>query len=400
MVTIKPFRGWIYDEKKVGQISKVAAPPHDVISDDEYAELMTRSEHNIAKILLPPNDDYNGAAKSLKELAANGIIKQDAKPCYYAYEQEFKRRVKTERRLGFVALIKATPLGEEVLPHELTFPDRVADRYNLLSAANAELCPVFGLFSGDGKIKKILEKGREDPLFEFTDDKGVVNRIWRVEDAGEITKAFKDKKVIIADGHHRYTAAAQYAKSGKGGFTMIYLADIEDPAVKILPTHRLIKRPRFDIYDFLKRASEMFDVAEVGSIDELESELEKHGKHSFGVHTKKTSHILKLKNPHTINALISEGSSEKKRLDVSVLHGIILKQFVTLGDGPISYSKHQDDVIRLINDGSHDVAFLLPHMHVREVVTISENGEVMPHKSTYFYPKPMAGVVMHLLDEV
>jgi uncharacterized protein (DUF1015 family) len=398
MATIKPFRGWFYDQHKIGDISKVVAPPHDVLSDEEYGELLKRSEHNIARILLPPDDDYKAAAESLKGLIKDGIIRQDGKPAYYAYEQELRRRGKTERRLGFVALVKAEPFGKDVLPHELTFADNVEDRFKLLKEANAELCPVFGLFRGSSRIRELLEKGRDRPLFEFTDDNGVTNRVWRVGDTDEITQVFKDKKIIIADGHHRYTAASQFAKSGRGGFTMIYLADIEDPSVRILPTHRLVQRPGFDIYDFLKRSSDLFEVRELGGIGELESELERQGKHSFGVYTKNSSHLLKLKDARAIDELIPEGSREQKQLDVSVLNGILLKKLLKAYKEPVSYSKRQDDVVRLIGDGSHDVAFLLSNMHVRDVVDIVEKGELMPQKSTYFYPKPLSGVIIHIIE--
>jgi len=401
MVKIQPFRGWAFDTAKAGDITKLVTPPHDVISEKERKAFKKLSKHNILRIILPEGDDYSSAARALDELLSKGMIRQDSKLAYYAYEQEFKQRGKGMRRLGFLALVRAEPLGKDVLPHEQTFPDKVKDRLLLLQESRVETSPVFGLYKGNTKITKALARGREHPLFEFKDASGVVNRVWPVYDTREITDFFKGKKVIIADGHHRYTAASKFAESAKSEeekFTMMYLVDISDPALKILPTHRLIEDPRFDIMGFIERASEFFDVIKVKDIDELQSRLEKHGKHSFGVHTKDDSYLLKLKDAQHADRLIKEGSSDWKRLDVSVLHALVLDRLLGVPKERIYYAKHQDDIIRMINDKTHHVAFLLPHTDISEVVKIVENSELMPHKSTYFSPKPLAGLVIRFID--
>jgi len=395
MVLIKPFRGWFYDEKKVGRIADVVSPPHDVISKEERAALKRRSKHNIVRVLLPPNGDYKGAASVLKKLIADKVIIKDKKPAYYAYEQEFSIRGKKLKRLGLLALVKADPLGNDVLPHERTFPDQIRDRFELLNAAHAELCPVFGLYSGDGSLAKVLGKAKK-ALFEFTDDRGVINRIWPVYDTETITRHFTDKKIIIADGHHRYTAASQLAAEGHGsGYTLMYLSDISDPALKILPTHRIVESPGFDMQRFLQSASDFFEASKARDIDSLEGEILERGKHHFGVHDRNDSYLLRLKDPSVIDSLGTE-SRDWKNLDVSILQRLILDRL--LRQSRISYAKHQEDVVRLISDGSHHVAFLLPNTGITEVVRIVEHGEVMPHKSTYFYPKPLAGVVIHIIE--
>ncbi len=401
MVAIKPFKGWAFDTAKAGDITKLVAPPHDVISEEEQKRFKQLSKHNIVRIILPEGDDYSSAARALDELLSKGVIRQDSKPAYYAYEQEFKQRGKSMRRLGFLALVRAEPLGKDVLPHEKTFPDKVKDRLLLLQDSRVETSPAFGLYKGSAKITKALARGRENPLFEFKDASGVVNRVWPVYDTKEITDFFKGKKVIIADGHHRYTAASKFAASAKSEdekFTMMYLVDISDPALKILPTHRLVEDPRFDLMDFLERASEFFDVIKVRDIEELQSKLEKHGKHSFGVHTKDDSYLLRLKDAQHADRFIAGGSRDWKRLDVSVLHALVLDRLLSVPKERIYYAKHQDDVIRMINGRTHNVAFLLPHTDISEVVKIVENNELMPHKSTYFSPKPLAGLVIRFID--
>jgi len=401
MVAIKPFKGWAFDTAKAGDITKLVAPPHDVISEEEQKRFKQLSKHNIVRIILPEGDDYSSAARALDELLSKGVIRQDSKPAYYAYEQEFKQRGKSMRRLGFLALVRAEPLGKDVLPHEKTFPDKVKDRLLLLQDSRVETSPAFGLYKGSAKITKALARGREGHLFEFKDASGVVNRVWPVYDTKEITDFFKGKKVIIADGHHRYTAASKFAASAKSEdekFTMMYLVDISDPALKILPTHRLVEDPRFDLMDFLERASEFFDVIKVRDIEELQSKLEKHGKHSFGVHTKDDSYLLRLKDAQHADRFIAGGSRDWKRLDVSVLHALVLDRLLSVPKERIYYAKHQDDVIRMINGRTHNVAFLLPHTDISEVVKIVENNELMPHKSTYFSPKPLAGLVIRFID--
>ncbi len=399
MVEIKPFRGWFYDKDMIGEITKVVAPPHDVISAEQHKKLRKKSKYNIVSVLLPADNDYKKAARILRDLISEKILIKDKTSAYYAYEQEFDNRGKKMKRVGIMALVKAGPLGKDVLPHEKTFPEKVKDRKELLCASHAELCPVFGLYKGDDDLRKTIYSGSDAPLIEFIDDDGVKNRIWRVKETGKITRFFEDQKIIIADGHHRYTAASQFAKEGKGdGFTLMYLADVTDPALKILPTHRLVEHQEFDLDRFLKEASEHFHAKKANGINALESMLEDGGKHSFGLHTKKGSYLLKLKDADAASLLIKGGSDDWKKLDVSVLHRLMIDGILGADIASISYSKSHGEVAQLIDGGVYDVAFLLPHSDVGEVVKIAENREVMPHKSTYFYPKPMAGVVIHIVE--
>ncbi len=401
MVDIKPFRGWLYDESKAGDISCLVAPPHDVISDEEQDALYKRSKHNSVRLVLPKSG-HGEAREKLEEFISSGAVVRDEAPAYYIYEQESLHGGKVSNRLGFIALVKAGPLGEDVLPHEMIFPDRAEDRFNLFLEAMADTSPVFGLYEGDAELRKRLESVRKSkPLFEFRDGQGVINRMWPLRDKAAldaITKAFKGRKIIIADGHHRYTAASNLAKlkgiDTDAGYVMAYLADIDDPALSVLPTHRLVKHRDFDLDAFLEKASGLFHVSRHGDIYSLEDALSESGKHAFGVHTKGNSYILKLKDPSVVETLVPGGKSRDwKNLDVSVLHHIVIDRLMP-ANGDITFTKHREDVIELIDSGEYHVALLLRHADVSEVAKIAKNGELMPHKSTYFYPKPLAGMVI------
>jgi len=409
MVGIRPFCGWYYDVGKVGDIESVVAPPHDVISDEEREGLYAKSEHNAVRVILP-KDGYDEAKEALDNMAADGAIKQDDKESFYVYEQEFDLRGKLTKRAGLMALVEAKPFGAgDVLPHEMTFPEKVEDRLQVFWKTRANLSPVFSLYQGDEEVRRIIDETRAgEPRFEFEDSQGIVNRLWPIndsEDVKDIIQRFKEKKVTIADGHHRYTAAAKFAKLDEApdsNYVLMYLVDIDDPGLKVLPTHRLLKH-KITLDGIIRSASELFDIMELDGIHELEEALDGNGKYSFGLHTKEKCYLLKLKDPAVIELIIAdeEGETKKSRdwkhLDVSVLRGVIFKKLLGLSgelDGIVTYAKHKDDVIRLIDDGTYDLAFLLRHTDVGDVVRIVENGEVMPHKSTYFWPKPLAGLVI------
>lgn len=401
MVEIKPFRGWFFDETKITDMNKVVAPPHDVISEIEQEGLYQKSPYNVVRLILPKGDNYSEAAKALETMLSEKIIIQDEKPAYYIYEQDFYHRGQMLRRFGFLALVRAEPLGKNVLPHEMVFSDRIEDRLNLLHALRADLSPVFGLYKDlNSEVREALWCGRSPvPLFEFTDTGEVTHRIWPVYDHGSVAAMFQNRKIIIADGHHRYTAAANFAESAKNEeekYVLMYLVGQDDPALIILPTHRLLSIPEFNLDDFLKKASNYFNIEEVKDVYELESVLLEADRHTFGMHTKDKSYVMELKDKGIVEKL--EGTGHKKHLEVSVLHEFVIGRILGVDVHKLEYAKKPDDVHRLIEEETHDVAFLLRQPEIDDVVKVVEDGDVMPHKSTYFYPKPLAGMIIRMMD--
>jgi len=400
MVEIKPFIGWHFDEKTVKDMKLVVAPPHDVISKWEQDELYSKSPYNVVKLILPKSGSPQEAKDALNALIDDKVIVRAEKPAYYIYEQEFTYGGTTLRRFGFLALIKVEKFGNGIFPHEMVFQDRVDERYEMISKTRADLSPVFGLFKdSNSEVREALWCSRDQsPLFDFKDSNGSVHRIWPVYDNSAIAAMFKEKKIIVADGHHRYTAASMLAErdaSEDAKYTMIYLVGMDDPALMILPTHRLVTIPEFDLTAFLKKASVYFNIQEMKDVYELESVLVEADEHTFGMHTRDKSFLLELKDKSIIAKLV--GIKHKHKLDVSVLQEFVIKRIMGAELHQVSYSKHPDEVKRLIEEETHDVAFLMRRPSVDDVSKVVDEGDIMPHKSTYFFPKPLAGVIIRLI---
>lgn len=400
MVTIKPFCGWFYDIDKMGDMRKLVSPPHDVISDEERDKLYSVSEHNIVRLLLPKGG-YSEASDFLEKISSEKIICPDEKASYYLYEQEFKNAFGIEKRAGILALVLAEPFGKNILAHEKVFPEKVEDRLNLLTVAKADTSPIFGMYADkSGSIADIVGKTKQSaPKTEFIDESDTINRLWKIEETEDVTRLFGEEKIIIADGHHRYTAASELARRGGPKYTLMYLVDINDPGLRILPTHRFIKDDSFDTKKFLSDASSKFDIRPVDDISQIEDILADSGRHTFGLHSKDGSYILTLKD----KSLLDDGDPNKhplvRNLDVSVLNDIILPKIANVAPDSVDYAKHADDVIRLIGSGLCKAAFMLRHSDIGEIIDIVECNELMPHKSTYFHPKPMAGVIIRKIED-
>ena len=419
MAKIEPFQSVYYNSTVVEDISKVVCPPYDIIGADEQEAFYQKNPYNIIRLILGKDfsgdtadeNKYTRAAGYLEDWLRRSIFIQDPESVLYVYEQIFSLEGKKKRRLGFIALMRLQEEGESktVYPHENTHTAPKEDRLKLIKSVEANLSPIFTIFSDpDKQIKKILEENIADekPFFEVPDDKGIQNRIWRLTQKPLIDKIrsfFADKEIFIADGHHRYEVAKTFRdykrsadpKNFKDSYNyiMTYLTPLEDDGLCILPTHRLIKNAKFspDIFNTY------FSVKEMPSGADLVSEMNQKEDDVgiFGLYKDKKFYLLKLTDKRECNKFIQEGPKEYKNLDVVILHKVLFDHVLKVGLSQINYEVDLDQAVRLTDNAVYDALFILNPTKIEQIRTIALGGEVMPQKSTYFYPKLLSGFLIH-----
>lgn len=428
MPRIEPFKGILYNPKKV-EISKVVAPPYDIISPEMQEELYRADEHNIVRLILgkeeagdsEANNKYKRAGEFFNKWLRENAMAQDKAPAVYVYAQVYSTLGKKKLQLGFIALIKIEdPSKTKVRPHENTFAKPKEDRLNLIREVHANLSCIFTLFRDkNGSVEKILKStAKKKPLFNIVYD-DVRHKLWRMDDKkliNKIQKAMEKKEIFIADGHHRYEASVMYhdemekkqrTDKDKGhGYAMMYFTPISEEALTILATHRLVKNIYMDPGLFIEKIKAYFHVKEEASLKGLLKKMAaaKKNEYLLGMYLRSGKLYLlnlNLKKPNTLDRLIKENRSDAwKRLDVSVLHGVILNNILGLKDkvkdeDNIVYTRDPEFVRKEMEKGKFDAAFLLNPTKVDQVRQIAEIGDRMPHKSTYFYPKLVTGLVIN-----
>lgn len=424
MAEIKAFRAMRYTDN-AGEISKNICPPYDIISEEERLGFLAKSENNIVKLELPKGEQpYEEAAKTLCEMKNAGILANDGKPGLYIYEEEFTAYGERKIVRGLYTRVKLCEFSEGVvLPHEETLSKAKADRFNLMSATFCNFSAIYSMYTDEEKVirSRIDALAERKPDVEFTDYEGIVQRLWCVydsEDIAFIEKAFADKKLYIADGHHRYETALNFKKkliqdgiikdeNHPGNYCMMFLADIDHEGLVVFPTHRMVK----DLKDFnsakaLEGMSQYFEIEKMNCPKCLEKALLKNAdKNSFGYFDGKDSYLLILKdNDEAKSALdnMLEGKSDAyKSLDVSVLHNLILEKIFGIDKENmanqinLNYTRSYDEAIERVKSGDYNCSFLLNSTKVRQIKDVAAAGEKMPQKSTYFYPKLITGLVMN-----
>ena len=430
MADIRPFKGVRYNQAKVGNLDAVVTPPYDVISPEDQEQYYERHENNVIRLILPKEsttnsasgNKYERAASSLRDWLEAEILFWDAETSLYAYEQEYKISDKLMRRLGFTCLVRLEDYERRtVLPHENILARPKEDRLNLIRATQANFDSVFGLHA-DGRIEKILRPFLLNvPDASAVDKDGVKSNLWRIsgrEAIGAVAESLATESVLIADGHHRYAAALAYrdemrAQTGDNDpdapyeFVMMTLVFLEDKGLVVLPTHRLVRNiESFDAASFSARLSEFFEMEKTPAEKLVETvECAGSAKHVFGLHLGGgRSYVLKLKptvSPERVIA--SPGSDALKRLDVSVLHSLILEKLLGIGaqhlstQSNLSYTRNPEEALKSVDRGEYQAFFLLNPTRVDEVKAVAAAGDKMPQKSTYFYPKLLTGMVMRVM---
>ena len=422
MADIKPFRGLFYNPKNI-DIKKVVTPPYDVISRRMQERFYREDPHNVIRLILgleeksdnAADNRYTRAKKYLAGWVKNKILIKSKKPCFYLYTQQYLYKGRKRTRLGFIALMKIEdPKKSKVLPHEYTLNKPKEDRLKLIMNTGANLSPIFSLFEDrNNRISSALKGWAESkkPLFIF-ETEGVTHGIWELDDKKTLKKIvslMRKRKIFIADGHHRYEVALTYKKTAEkkkrmknAPRVMMYFSKLTGKRnLTILSTHRVVSgNGYFKKDDIPKRLSGCFRFKKKKSLREIIKELEKPGpRHTFGVYLGGSEfHVLIPKNAHSIKALIDRKKHPSlRRLDVTVLHDIIMAKLLSVktGENSIKYVKSEEDACRLVDRGGFDAAFFLRPTSVFDMKAVAERGVMMPQKSTYFYPKLLTGLVIN-----
>lgn len=427
MAEIKAFKGLRYNTDIAGEICQLCCPPYDIISEEERLGYINANDNNIIRLELPKGDQpYKGAAEVLKMWEDKGVLIREDEPAIYVYEEEFTVYGKRKRIKGIIARVKLEEFEKGViLPHEFTLSKAKEDRLNLMKATNCNFSQIYALYMDEehSTMKTVDANTSDDPVLEFTDIEKVTHRLWIVKDKESISKIendFVDRKLYIADGHHRYETALNYrnycrenglSKEGDAqDYQMIFMCDMQHPGLVVLPTHRLVRDlEHFDKKEVLEKCKKHFEIKEFEGTADMGDVLYKkykEGRNSFGFYCggnkwtmltlKKTTDAVKRANPKLSKAMRS--------LDVTVLHSLILEKIFGIDKENmaqqinLTYSKYFDEAISAVDQGKAQCSFILNPTRVEQIGEVAANGEKMPQKSTYFYPKMITGMVMNKLD--
>jgi len=421
VVEIRPFKAFRYSKEKVGDYSKVIAPPYDVVMRELREKLRSKSPYNCIWVTLgeeiKENKELNlyaEAKKNLDKWIKDGVLVQDKKPAFYAYEQVFTLKDGNEyKRRGFIPLVKLTPFEEgTVLPHEFTLSGPKIDRLDLLRATETNTESIFALFTdGSGVVNSILSETMDKvPDFEATDDNGVISRLWVIDNEDKVSKIVEtmaDKKLFIADGHHRYETHINYSQENPKADAMpILLVEMDNSGLLVLPTHRLMYGiDGFDFAEFTKDLMDWFDIEELNlENSEMEKLLESRDAKAFIARSHGKTILFTLKESVYLGEFMPELVKEIQELDVSILHHIVIEKM--LGVSPeqiarkehIQYVKDFGEAVEKADSEKFDIGFLMNATKKDQVVDSCLAGQKMPQKSTYFYPKIVSGLLFRKIE--
>ncbi|HEX30201.1 TPA: DUF1015 domain-containing protein [Candidatus Poribacteria bacterium] len=403
MPEIRPFRGVLYDTSRV-RIEEVVTPPYDVISDREKEFYKSLNPYNMVYLLLEP--DYPKAAERFRRWLREGVLKQDDRPAIYIYRQEFPHGGRKIARLGFIARMRIAD-GDELMPHENTFEGPKMDRLRLLQHVGANLSPIFSVFDDpqnhvENLLREVIrdEKPRVDVLIE-----GVTHQMWSVDEKvviGKVAEKLSRSYAFIADGHHRYESARiyrdlmrsklpRYSGEEPFNFVMSYFVSVSDEGLIILPTHRVLVGA--DSKEIRRRIEKFFESEVVRDLDEMfERMRERAGEKSppIGLYDGERFRVLVLRDSSTLSGSVPEMLRD---LDVTVLHALLIPS-----GGDLRFTRDPLEVLRSVRATPSSFGFFLNPIDPGKVREVALAGERMPHKSTYFYPKPLSGLVINKHD--
>ena len=412
MPKIYPFKGWRYNLDIVSDLSKVISPPYDVISEQDQRNLYDLSPYNFIRIILnnnPPPNRYVDSEKILSEWKTKKILQQDDNEVIYLLSQSFDYGTDQINRIGFISKLQISQLGEKILPHEQTISKHINDRYELMKSTQANTGQIFMSYRDKEKIVETIARdyNNKEPIVNINID-GVKYKIWRLIDNNEIysiKEMMKDKKVIIADGHHRYKTAFQYAKDYPEKYgsdkVMVTFVNAYNKGMSVLPTHRIIHNQEISKNHLLDKISHLFTVQESFSMDDLLLKMKQSEKSNIinigMISNSKKCYLLTYNGEKNWDKNLSDASQS---LDVNILHHFILKSGCGIDTNNqndlnhISYIRGNESPLDLINTIEvFDYIFLLNPPNLDRIFEVAESGETMPQKSTFFFPKVYSGLI-------
>lgn len=404
MAEIKPFKGMRYNTFLAGKIGELCCPPYDIISEEERLGYIAENEYNVIRLELPKEgeDVYKTAGEVLDMWRNTGVLVHEIKPAVYIYEEEFNAYNKRSSVKGIIVRVKVEEFSKGViLPHEFTLSKAKADRFNLMKATNCNFSQIYALYMDEEHttLKTIDRLSDRKPDQKFTDSDHVTHKLWIITDEKVIEKLvndFADRKLYIADGHHRYETALNYrnycrengiSKEGDPqDYQMMYLVDMQHPGLVVFPTHRMVRDlESFDKDEVLKGCEEYFDIKKFTSVGNINSELAKQykqGKKAFGFYCGKGEwYLLVLKDIEVMAKVLPDLSEASQQLDVSVLHSLILEKTMGIDKENmanqinLTYTKFFEEAIMKVDKGEFQCSFILNPTRVTEIRDVAAAGE-------------------------
>ena len=447
MARLYPFRALRYDTSRV-RMEDVVTQPYDKITPEMQQRYYEASPYNLIRVILgkhEPGDNeqtncYSRAAESLKDWRKERILVEEAEPALYGYTQTYTvpHTAETRERRGFIALGHLYDYADKVVyRHEQTFPKHKSDRLALFKATRAYCEQIYMLYSDPAFTAEKLIFGSGDHArpadLAITDEYHVVHRVWKLTDPAIINlilTSMADKKLIIADGHHRYETSVAYAKERSAQLKlplgqpadpdeqlspshlpvpafpeaamMMTFVNMDAPGITILPTHRVVfGLEGFNTKDFLAKAEEFFEITPLASAD-LEPLAASEGT-AFLVATRDGNHLLQAR-PEAVKSALAGVPARQAQLGVVQLHSILLDRILGLTQeritqlGNLKFIREATEAVGLVHAGEADVAFLIKPITLDQLRDVSLSGDVMPQKSTDFYPKLLSGLAIYALD--
>ena len=441
MATVRPFQGILYNPQRV-DLSRVVAPPYDVISPADQRRYYQQDPHNVVRLIMgevhpsdtPQDNKYTRAAGFFQQWLTEGILRRESSPGLFVYSHRFIEPItgQARERRGILGVVELEPFGDGVLPHEQTHARAKADRLSLTRAVVANLSPVFALYEDPhSAVAPIIAPAMaQAPRLSIAGEDGDHHTVWSISERDsfqELAEVFHKSRLYIADGHHRYETALNFRNKQRlehpqappdaaFNYVLMLLVDVADPGLTILPTHRLLHDferfdpalverlaarhrviPRRDRSALLAAMQEDVLSPSGGGQEAVPSPSggRQGGGHRIGIALPRTC--------VTVDMARAAAADPVSQLDVSVLHREVLQRELGLepaeleSERYLSYSRDVGAVLDRVEKGTGQAAFLLRPPAVSDVVEVARAGQVMPQKSTYFYPKPASGIVFNPL---
>ncbi len=441
MPEIKPFKGTHYNPEKIADLGLVTAPPYDVITAETKRELLARSPYNVIRLILGkaaqemggqrPVAEFEEAARTFRRWLEEEILVTDPEPTLYDLEEEFEAVGKRYCRRGFIAVLRLEAGRSQVRPHEKTMSAPKEDRLALTRHCQANFSQIFTLYEDEANtVEQLLAEARPaKPMLSYSAD-GVTRRLWRITDPEVIRQArehLEHREIFIADGHHRYETALLYRReqlqkhpeatgNEPWNFVMSYFSSMSSPGLAILPTHRLLSNfPLPESEALVTELSKYFTVescpAPAGDLEREADQLlarlaagNGRPRFIFLAENLDAPLLLTLK-PESAAAVLGRLPSSLAELDVSVLQQLVFTHILKISSADMEeqrytrYTQDAAEALAAVRNGAAQIAVLLRGTKINQVSEVARQGEKMPQKSTFFYPKLATGLLINRLDD-
>ena len=422
MATVVPFRGIGYNRKLAGRAENVAAPPSESLTEAEIKEYIEKNEYNIINITMHfdkrfAGSDVNSAKNVMKAWLEKGVFTQRDRAAFYIYEQLFSEGLSMRCVRSVIGRVKVEDYGEDaIFPHEWTTTSASEELLDFWNGTGVNPCPVWSFYSDEGgRCESIvaLECEQSSPVCEFTDESGVMHKLWAAESDGfsqSFAAALKDKPLFIAEGHHRYETALKYRDlchaggSSRGDYIMMALTPMEHTSLGVLPIHRLINYADFDENIFIGNLTEKFSVSKIYLTDDdysktmLEKLEKEQGENVFALYAGADYYyFLKRRKELPRSGEIGGRSESYRALDIAVLNEFIIKDCLCGGDeaaAQVTYTRFAQKAVETVKAKKCSFAVLLNPTLLSELRAVSLSGDRLPKFSAYFRPKIITGLVL------